>query len=38
MDTLIAPPPSRLSTILGAVAALAVLLAPLVAFLSTCAR
>lgn len=33
MDTLIAPPPSRFATIIGAVTALAVLVGPLVAFL-----
>jgi hypothetical protein len=33
MDTLIAPPPSRFATVIGAVTALTVLVGPLVAFL-----
>jgi hypothetical protein len=33
MDTLIAPPPSRLAAALGAVVALVVMIAPLLAYL-----
>ncbi len=33
MDTLIAPPPSRIATVIGAVTALGLLVGPLVAFL-----
>jgi len=38
MDTLIAPPPSRLAAVLGSMAAFAVLVTPLMLFIGAAAR
>lgn len=38
MDTLIAPPPSRLATVVGSVTAFAVLVTPLALFIWAAAR